>query len=211
MSTSTPAWLADPARRHQYRYWDGIGWTDHVADNGEAGIDPLDAVASVEEGPVESAVREERAIVSYGRRHPEMAWDAHVALPGSATPRIDRGARLLAVLNELGGSGWRLESVRASSIPLWHDYVMGNHGGSESWEYAKVAYGREMSFKPETDGQMIWAAYITTPPDISKNEIRDGVELPQVVSEMAQRGWTYVAGHDASGIDSSDHFFIRAV
>jgi hypothetical protein len=34
-------WWPDPTHRHQYRYWDGRTWTDHVADNGVAAIDPL--------------------------------------------------------------------------------------------------------------------------------------------------------------------------
>jgi len=33
-------WAADPLGRHQYRYWDGAQWTDHVADNGMVAIDP---------------------------------------------------------------------------------------------------------------------------------------------------------------------------
>ncbi|XRD69235.1 DUF2510 domain-containing protein [Microbacterium esteraromaticum] len=35
------AWHADPAGRHQYRYWDGVRWTDWVADDGVQAIDPL--------------------------------------------------------------------------------------------------------------------------------------------------------------------------
>jgi len=35
------AWLADPMRRHQLRYWDGAAWTAHVSDDGVAGTDPL--------------------------------------------------------------------------------------------------------------------------------------------------------------------------
>jgi hypothetical protein len=34
-------WYADPAGRHEYRYWDGTSWTHHVADSGVQGIDPL--------------------------------------------------------------------------------------------------------------------------------------------------------------------------
>lgn len=37
----TAAWYPDPGRRHQFRYWDGQVWTDHVADNGIASVDPL--------------------------------------------------------------------------------------------------------------------------------------------------------------------------
>ncbi|HEY4333264.1 MAG TPA: DUF2510 domain-containing protein, partial [Ilumatobacteraceae bacterium] len=33
-------WAADPYRRHQLRFWDGVRWTEHVSDNGVAGVDP---------------------------------------------------------------------------------------------------------------------------------------------------------------------------
>lgn len=36
-----PAWAADPAGRHQLRWWDGARWTEHVSDAGVQGIDPL--------------------------------------------------------------------------------------------------------------------------------------------------------------------------
>ncbi|HET7762787.1 MAG TPA: DUF2510 domain-containing protein [Phycicoccus sp.] len=36
-------WYPDPTGRHQFRYWDGSGWTAHVADGGVASSDPLDA------------------------------------------------------------------------------------------------------------------------------------------------------------------------
>lgn len=38
----TPAnWYADPSGRHQYRYWDGSSWTEHVSTNGQQFVDPL--------------------------------------------------------------------------------------------------------------------------------------------------------------------------
>ncbi|HEY5431901.1 MAG TPA: DUF2510 domain-containing protein [Coriobacteriia bacterium] len=36
------AWYEDPTKRHQYRYWDGACWTDHVADGGNASVDRLE-------------------------------------------------------------------------------------------------------------------------------------------------------------------------
>lgn len=33
-------WAPDPLGRHEYRYWDGGQWTEHVADAGTVGIDP---------------------------------------------------------------------------------------------------------------------------------------------------------------------------
>jgi hypothetical protein len=35
-----PAWHPDPLGRHQLRYHDGTRWTEHVSDQGTAGIDP---------------------------------------------------------------------------------------------------------------------------------------------------------------------------
>jgi len=43
--STTPAaasgWYADPAGRHEQRYWDGSKWTEHVADAGVTGADPV--------------------------------------------------------------------------------------------------------------------------------------------------------------------------
>ena len=36
------AWLSDPTRRHQVRYWDGQRWTEHVADSGRQARDPIE-------------------------------------------------------------------------------------------------------------------------------------------------------------------------
>ena len=35
-----PAWLRDPERRYEFRYWDGVRWTGHVSTAGCLGIDP---------------------------------------------------------------------------------------------------------------------------------------------------------------------------
>jgi hypothetical protein len=35
------SWQPDPARRHQYRWWDGSEWTSAVADDGRTSIDAL--------------------------------------------------------------------------------------------------------------------------------------------------------------------------
>lgn len=39
--SSAPGWSADPAGRHQLRFWNGDSWTDHVSDNGVRSTDPL--------------------------------------------------------------------------------------------------------------------------------------------------------------------------
>jgi hypothetical protein len=41
-SVPTPAqWSPDPSGRHQHRYWDGVRWTEHVANDGVVSQDLL--------------------------------------------------------------------------------------------------------------------------------------------------------------------------
>jgi len=40
---NTGSWHPDPTQRHQFRFWDGDAWTDHVSDNGVVGSDPIAA------------------------------------------------------------------------------------------------------------------------------------------------------------------------
>jgi hypothetical protein len=35
------AWLADPTGRYPHRWWDGMRWTDRVANGGVQAVDPL--------------------------------------------------------------------------------------------------------------------------------------------------------------------------
>jgi hypothetical protein len=35
-------WYEDPTKRHQWRFWDGATWTEHVAHDGQASTDLVD-------------------------------------------------------------------------------------------------------------------------------------------------------------------------
>jgi hypothetical protein len=54
MSTSPAGWQPDPRGRHEYRYWDGSKWTDHVSDKGVVSSDPV-----ADETPAEPAAEEQ--------------------------------------------------------------------------------------------------------------------------------------------------------
>ena len=43
MSTSSAGWHPDPLQHHQYRYWSGSEWTEHVSDGGTVSVDPISA------------------------------------------------------------------------------------------------------------------------------------------------------------------------
>jgi hypothetical protein len=49
MSDTPAAWHPDPLRRHEFRYWDGATWTEHVSDKGVASTDPVDYVGPSQE------------------------------------------------------------------------------------------------------------------------------------------------------------------
>ncbi|MFP4235795.1 MAG: DUF2510 domain-containing protein, partial [Nitriliruptoraceae bacterium] len=52
----------DPLRRYEYRYWDGQRWTEHVANQGVAGVDPT-------------------GLEPAGGQAPAQAWGARTAQP----------------------------------------------------------------------------------------------------------------------------------
>jgi hypothetical protein len=41
MNSPASGWHRDPTARHEYRYWDGAGWTDDVSDRGVTTTDPM--------------------------------------------------------------------------------------------------------------------------------------------------------------------------
>ena len=41
-----PGWHPDPYKAHEVRFFDGVEWTEHVADDGKAAVDPVPAPVS---------------------------------------------------------------------------------------------------------------------------------------------------------------------
>ena len=73
--TQERAWLPDPTKRHQYRYWDGSAWTEHVADNGVQSVDPTDGLDR---------------------------FDAALTLDDAANPVVNQKAKLIELNNQYG-------------------------------------------------------------------------------------------------------------
>lgn len=70
MSSGGPAanWYPDPARREQYRWWDGTRWTDRASSSGKVTVSPLprDSVR-------DSGIDVEDRLVRHLNRHVELA------------------------------------------------------------------------------------------------------------------------------------------
>ena len=43
MAEPAPNWYRDPTSRHEWRYWNGARWTEHVASAGTQRVDPVTA------------------------------------------------------------------------------------------------------------------------------------------------------------------------
>ena len=52
---SPAAWQPDPTGKHEYRWWDGQRWTEHVADAGQASVDPMPADSPAPAQPADSS------------------------------------------------------------------------------------------------------------------------------------------------------------
>lgn len=59
--TQPAAWHPDPLQRHEYRYWDGAQWTEHVADAGQVGRDPIDGGAPADTTAVDTTAADSTA------------------------------------------------------------------------------------------------------------------------------------------------------
>lgn len=74
MSDIPAGWQPDPRGRHEYRYWDGTQWTDHVSNQGEVSQDPVaDASSAASAATSEPATTQAPAteVQPAGEREPE--------------------------------------------------------------------------------------------------------------------------------------------
>ena len=82
--TNPAAWHPDPTGKHDHRWWDGERWTEHVADAGQASIDPLDAG-----GPSQTGTTGGSVAADEGASAGWAGEGGDTATPDTATP--DRG------------------------------------------------------------------------------------------------------------------------
>jgi len=72
-----PRWAPDPLGRHEYRYWDGGQWTEHVSDHGIPTIDPPTAAPTG----------------TGATRSPDPATSAHASTYSGAAPYATTAVR----------------------------------------------------------------------------------------------------------------------
>jgi hypothetical protein len=85
-------WYADPASRHENRYWDGTGWTAAVADRGVTATDPLGAPPLPAEAASPAAVPAAPAPDTSAASTPAAATPT-TDEPAAAAPTVATAAR----------------------------------------------------------------------------------------------------------------------
>ncbi len=98
-------WSPDPLGRHQYRYWDGSQWTEHVSDDGVVSTDP--PVAGPAPAPEDAGYAAPTGLepaptaTTFGATHlgaPAAGTGATAWAPKSAAPMRLPGSEASAVL-----------------------------------------------------------------------------------------------------------------
>jgi hypothetical protein len=117
-----PAWHPDPTGKHDHRWWDGERWTEHVADAGQASIDPLEgAPAAGSAGAAEHTTTE----ATSGATPDTGAADASDVGPdtadqpaeGPTTPQEDAGGQGWPASGEPAGQDASGGPMAASDAP----------------------------------------------------------------------------------------------
>jgi hypothetical protein len=110
------AWQPDPTGKHDHRWWDGERWTEHVADAGQASVDPIEGAAPAPPGESPTAAA-----------GPEAGGDAGggwVGTSGGGEGGTDRGASGLA-----GGRPSDTGEAGGTTQPIWSQPGQQGSGG----------------------------------------------------------------------------------
>ena len=108
--TAPAAWHPDPLGRHEFRYWDGTRWTEHVSDRGAASVDF--ATPPVADGSQASSE------ITVPDPSPQVLLDAQLQI----------GMRAKRLLADERGISWGRDRVPFSEITAmayWVTNVMG--------------------------------------------------------------------------------------
>ncbi|HSR46025.1 MAG TPA: phospholipid scramblase-related protein [Acidimicrobiia bacterium] len=101
-------WFADPTKRHQYRYWDGSAWTEHVADNGVQGVDAadgldrLEAAMTLDDASAPEKIREQVSGSGYAGAGIESARSGGGDIFSEPVLVVNQKAKLIELSNQYG-------------------------------------------------------------------------------------------------------------
>lgn len=93
-----PGWYADPAGKHEQRYFDGQQWTEHVHSHGRQAIDPIGAPGHIP--TVQREAAKVQGDVQRAGQHGQAAYQGGGTLFSEPILVINQKAKLIEVNNE---------------------------------------------------------------------------------------------------------------
>lgn len=97
-SQTPPGWYADPAGRHEQRYFDGQQWTEHVHSHGRQAVDPIGGPSHVP--TVQRDAAKVQQDVQRAGQAGQAGWQGGGSLFTEPVLVINQKAKLIEVNNE---------------------------------------------------------------------------------------------------------------
>jgi uncharacterized protein YxjI len=126
VTSAAPGWYADPFGRHEVRYFDGAGWTEHVASHGRPATDAPGAPGApgVPAGRRTGFAAGEAAYDGGGSLFDEpvlvVSQKAKLIEVSNEYALYDRHARQVGAVRQVGQSGWK----KAARVLTSYDQFM---------------------------------------------------------------------------------------
>ena len=142
LAVEAAGWFRDPSGLHELRYWDGRAWTEHVADGGVVGVEPIPAPAEqVQQGQVSggSGVIIDQLVKS-GLRQKRLYVDLEQLVWGDER----------VLLNSVDAVAWTITHHSMNGVPTSTNYLFTLWRGNDQ---VKIGFNAvSVSSKAHKDG-----------------------------------------------------------
>lgn len=127
MNMQAAGWFPDPMQRHQFRWWTGIEWSEHVSDGGVSAVDPLVSPAQPQQAAAspfqqQPAAQQPYQQVPYQQVPSQQQPPAQTMVGYSPPPAFTRSSVGWITLAAAAAAG-------LSSVLHWLDSSFGSVGG----------------------------------------------------------------------------------
>lgn len=95
-------WYPDPSTRHEFRYWDGVAWTEHVADAGRASVEAVGSAPAVGAGVSSAGSSPDPTFPPEVRRRLEARGYVIYRLTGKSIADLQAAGQTIHILSSQG-------------------------------------------------------------------------------------------------------------
>jgi hypothetical protein len=136
------AWQPDPTGKHDHRWWDGERWTEHVADAGQASVDPIEGATPAPPGG--GTASPEAADTDAGGDTGTGGWVGAAGAAGAGNGGTEPGS------SGLGGGSPSDAGAAGGTQPIWSQ--PGQQGGQAGGQQGGDQQGWQGGQQPGAQG-----------------------------------------------------------